>query len=572
MIRALPEWLRSYRRAQLPGDITAGIIVTVMLIPQSLAYALLAGLPAEVGLYASIAPLVAYAIFGSSMTLAVGPVAVASLMTASALAPLATLATPGSAQYVALAMQLALLSGVMLLAFGALKLGMLAHFLSHPVMSGFISGSAVVIAVSQLKTLLGLQFASSSSIDTLTGIVSHRSAIPPVAAILGLSTLAFLVFARTALARVLRKCGLSAERAGLITRLAPMLAVVITSLLEASWQWHRSHGLAVVGEVPAGLPALQAIMPDAHSLALLWLPALLIAVVSFIESVSVAQALALQRGERIDPNRELSGLGAANVASALSGGLPVAGGFARSVVNFAAGANTPLAGIICAALMALVLMFASHWFAHLPHSVLAAAIIVAVLSLINPATLRHALQYDRGDALSLITTFLAVVLLGVEQGILCGVIMSFAVLLWRGAHPHLAVVGRVPGTEHFRNIERHKVDTLPHVLAVRIDENLFFGNAAAIEAQLELRLAAHQGARHLLLIMSAVNHVDSTALAMLSAFEARLTERGIQLAMSEIKGPVMERLIDTPLGIRMTNRIWLSTHEAFVALENNHTP
>ena len=559
----LPDWLRHYRRPLLAGDLTAGLIVTVMLIPQSLAYALLAGLPPEVGLYASIAPLLAYAIFGSSMTLAVGPVAVASLMTASALGPLAA---AGSAQYVALAMQLALLSGVMLLVFGALRLGALAHFLSHPVMSGFISGSAVAIAIGQFKSLLGVQFSSHGTADTLAGLISHAAQANLVATGLGLATSMFLIFARAGLPGLLEKLGVKPAHARLIARLAPMLAVIVSTVAVAQFQWHVTQGLAVVGAVPAGLPALTAILPTADSLSVLWLPALLIGVVGFVESVSVAQALALQRGQRIDPNRELFGLGAANVASALSGGYPVTGGFARSVVNFSAGANTPLAGVISAALMALVLMLASHWFAHLPHSVLAATIIVAVVALIDLSTLRQALRYDRGDALSLIATFFGVLLLGVEQGILTGLVVSFAVLVWGSAHPHMAVVGRVPGTEHFRNITRHHADTLPGVLAVRIDENLFFGNAAAVEAQLESRLDQASAPRHLLLIMSAVNRIDTTALAMLSALEQRLGERGITLSMAEIKGPVMARLIHTPLGKRLDARIWLSTHEAFLAL------
>jgi SulP family sulfate permease len=539
------------------------LIVAVMLIPQSLAYAMLAGLPPQVGLYASIAPLLAYALFGSSMTLSVGPVAVASLMTASALSPLAT---PGSQEYIALAMQLALLSGLMLVLFGCLRLGMLAHFLSHPVTSGFISGSAVIITLGQLKPLLGLQFAAANTPALLAGLVSHADAINPLAANLGLATIALLVFSRALLPKLLVGWGLRADRAGLIARLMPMLTVIFSTLLVARFDWHLTQGIAVVGAVPAGLPSLWAVTPDLPTLAALWLPALLIGVVGFVESVSVGQSLATQRKQRIDPDRELFGLGAANIASAACGGYAVAGGFSRSVVNFSAGAHTPLSGVISAVLMALVLIFASSWFAHLPHCVLAATIMVAVLSLFDLATLRKTLRYDRGDAIALLGTFFGVVLVGVETGIVSGVILSFAVLVWRSAHPHMAIVGRVPGSEHFRNVERYSVETLPHVLAIRVDENLFFGNATAVERALQSRLAAQPLAQHLLLIMSAVNRIDSTALEMLLSLEQRLAEQGIQLSMAEIKGPVMERLLPTALGKRLEGRIWLSAHEAFLSL------
>jgi len=559
----LPAWVRNYRREWLAGDVSAGFVVGVMLVPQSLAYALLAGLPPQAGLYASILPVLAYALLGSSMTLAVGPVAAVSLMTASALAPLAM---PGSTEHLALAMQLALLSGLMLCIFGALRLGMLAHFLSHPVMSGFISGAAVVIIVSQLKPLLGLQFQSQGTLPTLLASLTHLPAANPAASLLGVSAMLLLAFARGPMPRHLHRLGLALPRAQLIGRLVPVMVVVLAAVWVAHFDWHRTQGVAVVGAVSAGLPSLSAVLPGAETLAALWLPALLISVVSFVESVSVAQALARHRGERITPDRELFGLGAANLASGLSGAFPVAGGFSRSVVNFSAGARTPLAGVFSAGVMALVLMFAGQGFAHLPTSVLAAAIIVAVWPLIDIATLRHTLHYDRGDAIALIATFAGVVVLGVEQGILGGVIVSFAVLVWRSARPHIAVVGRVPGTEHFRNIERYKVDTLANVLAIRVDENLFFGNADAIETALESRLAAHPQARHLLLIMSAVNRIDTTALDMLSSLEDRLGERGIRLAMAEIKSPVMERLAKTDLGARLAKRIWLSAHEAFTAL------
>ena len=537
---------------------TAGLIVTVMLIPQSLAYALLAGLPPEMGLYASILPIVAYALFGSSMTLAVGPVAVASLMTASALQPLAA---AGSAQYISLAITLSLLSGGMLLLFGLLRLGFLAHFLSHPVISGFISGSAVLIAVGQLKHLLGVSASGHSAFDTLLSLARHLPETNTVTLAIGASSLLFLWAARKYLARLLLALGLPAKLADVMAKLAPMLAVIVSTAVVAWWRLDSSAGVRVVGAVPQGLPALA--LPSLQGAGALLLPALLISLVGFVESVSVAQSLALKRQQRIDPNRELLGLGAANVVSAFSGGFPVTGGFARSVVNFAAGANTPLAGVISALLMGAVIAALTGLFHYLPHAVLAATIIVAVTSLIDLDTLREAWHYDKADALSLLATAAGVIAFGVEVGIVLGVALSLGTLVWRSSHPHIAVVGRVPGTEHFRNVERHAVASEPGLIAVRVDESLYFANASILQDRIEALVAAQPSTREVLLVCSAVNMIDATALGVLTEIERSLSERGIAFALSEVKGPVMDRLQATPLGQRLQGRVFLSTHEAF---------
>ena len=561
-MKALPDWLRRYQSAWLAGDMTAGLIVTVMLIPQSLAYALLAGLPPEVGLYASILPMLAYALIGSSMTLAVGPVAVASLMTASALQPLAA---SGSAEYVAMAVQLSLLSGAMLLAFGALRLGFLAHFLSHPVISGFITGSAVLIAVGQLKHLMGVQAAGNNVFETIHALIHAIPQTKPVTFLLGLGGVIFLWASRRFMATALSKMGVSAKAAELASKLAPMVAVIVSTALVAVFRLDETAGVSVVGAVPQGLPAFGFPMPDWSALGPLWLPALLISLVGFVESVSVAQSLALKREQRIKPDRELLGLGAANVASALSGGYPVTGGFARSVVNFSAGANTPLAGVISAALMAMVIAWMTGLFHYLPHAVLAATIIVAVSSLVDTKTLKEAWHYDRADAFSLLATALGVVAFGVEAGILMGVALSLGVLVWRSSHPHMAVVGRVPGTEHFRSVERHRVETVPGLLALRVDESLYFANAALVEDHVESLLVQDPSIKRVLLACAAVNQIDATALGVLTQMEHSLRKRGIELALAEVKGPVMDRLKDTLLGKKLEGRIYLSLHEAFDA-------
>lgn len=558
----LPNWLRQYQRPWLSGDLTAGLIVTVMLIPQSLAYAMLAGLPPQMGLYASILPLLAYAFFGSSMTLAVGPVAVASLMTASALTPLAA---PGSESYLMLAVLMALMSGLILFIAGLLRLGFLAYFLSHPVISGFISGSAILIAIGQLKYLLGISLPSGSIITTVTGLVHQISVANTNTAVIGIAALLFLFFARSALAPLLKAAGLPSKLAELLTKLAPMAVVIMSTAIVASTGLDQSAQVAIVGQVPSGLPSIGLPQISWQQIQALWLPALLISLVGFVESVSVAQSLALKRGQRISPDRELLGIGAANIASALSGGYPVTGGFARSVVNFSAGANTPAAGVISAVLMAIVISAFTGWFYYLPVSVLAATIIVAVLGLLDWHTLREAWRYDKADAVSLLLTFAGVIFLGVEEGILLGVALSLAVLVWRSSHPHMAVVGRVPGTEHFRNIDRHQVETLTGLIALRIDESLYFANAQIIEEKVEALIQSNTDTRTVLMILSAVNQLDSTALAMLTDMQKDLAARKITLQFAEIKGPVLDRLRSTPLGEKMHDQIFLSTHEAFAA-------
>ena len=556
----LPDWIKSYRTELLAGDLTAGLIVTVMLIPQSLAYAMLAGLPPEIGLYASVLPLFAYALLGSSMTLAVGPVAVASLMTASALAPLAE---PGSAEYIALAIKLSMLSGVMLLVFGVLRLGFLAYFLSHPVISGFISGSAILITVSQLKHLFGVQASNSNVLATLNDLFINISDANPATTAIGLISLGFLFFARKNLGQLLQKTGLSAGTSALLGRLAPMVAVILSIVVVSQFELDGHAKVSIVGNVPQGLPDLQFLIPSGTDLTNLWLPALLISLVGFVESVSVAQSLALKRQQKIKPDRELLGLGAANLASAFSGGYPVTGGFARSVVNFSAGANTPLAGVLSAILMAVVIASMTGLFYHLPQAVLSATIIVAVTSLIDVKTLKETWHYDRADFLSLITTLLGVIILGVEAGVILGVVMSLAALVWRSSHPHMAVVGRVPGTEHFRNIKRHKVDTLPELLALRVDESLFFANAALVQEKIEAMVAADPGLRYVLLLCPAVNQIDSTALEALTQLHASLQAKNAKFMLAEVKGPVMDRLQHTELGHKLEGNIFLSANEAF---------
>lgn len=562
-----PAWLQHYQRDWLVGDLSAGFIVTVMLIPQSLAYALLAGLPLELGLYASILPLIVYSLLGTSMTLSVGPVAVISFMTATSLAPLATV---GSAEYIVLAGHLAMLSGLMLLIFGILRLGFFAYFLSHPVISGFISGSAVLIATGQFKHILGVQADGETAFELLQSLSQEVQNFNSVTLMLGMSAIVLLQLSRRALPFGLRKAGLSSGMADIAGKITPLLIVIFATALVFVLELADKFGVKVVGSVPAALPTLNLSFPDSNQFSALLLPALIIALVGFVESVSVAQSLALKRRQRIKPDGELIALGAANMASAMSGAFPVTGGFSRSVVNFDAGANTPLSGIIAATLMLGVVAGLTGLFQTLPHAVLAATIIVAVISLIDFKQFNHTWRYDRADAVAMLATAFGVIVLGVEVGILIGVVLSLSVFVWRSSRPHMAVVGRMPGTEHFRNVKRHDVETLPGVIALRIDESLFFGNAHAVEDQVVTMLAENEAATDLILSLSAVNRIDATALQMLTDLNRSLKDIGIRLHLAEIKGPSMDRLKQSVFLQELSGKIFLGVNEAFQHLDSQN--
>ena len=531
------HWLRHYRRSMLAGDISAGFVVAMMMVPQGMAYALVAGLPPVVGIYASIVPPLLYALFGSSMTQSVGPMAITSLMTATVLAPLAL---AGTGLYMVLAAQLALLSGAVLLVCGLLRLGFVASFFSRPVMSGFTIGAAVVIAWGQVGPLLG----------------GGLQQVHPASALVGIGSLVLLLLARSFLAGGLRRLGVNAATADVVARLAPMLLVVGATLLVALLDLGAA-GVQLTGAVPSGLPGLNLATSAQHWRALVQ-PALLIGFVIFLISMSAAQTLALKRQEKLQSNYELVGLGVANIGSALTGGFPVTGSISRSAVNFSAGANTPLASIITAVLLAIALVAPTGWLALLPLPALAATIIVAVLGMLELSTLRTAWRYDRSDALALLATAGGVIGLGIEAGVVVGVVLSMANLIWRASRPHIAVLGRIAGSEHFRNIERYAAETVPDVLMLRIDANLFFGNVEAVNERIEEELKAHSQTCHLVLVMTAVSSIDTSALFGLAELNASLKGRGIGLHLAEVKGPVMDRLKDSELPAALNGQIYLS--------------
>jgi SulP family sulfate permease len=554
----LLQWARAYRRDTLLGDGVAALIVTVMLIPQSLAYAMLAGLPPEVGLYASVAPLLLYAVFGSSRVLAVGPVAVVSLMTAAAIGQHAV---PGSDAYWAVAITLAFLSGTLLLAMGLLRLGFLANFLSHPVISGFITASGLLIAASQLKPLLGVKAEGHNFVELGLSLLSQLGQVHALTALVGVASAVFLFWVRSGLKPLLVRAGLPARAADLIAKTGPIAAIAVTALLTWTLQW-QDQGVKIVGAVPQGLPPFTLPLWDLALWQSLLVPALLISVVGFVESVSVGQTLAARRRQRIDPDQELVALGASNLGAAFSGGFPVTGGFARSVVNFDAGAQTPAAGVITAAGILLASLFLTPALFYLPQATLAATIVVAVLSLVDFSVFRKTWAYSKPDFIAVLATLLATLTVGVETGLVVGVGVSLALYLFRTSRPHIAEVGLVAGTEHFRNVQRHAVVVSPKLLSLRVDESLYFANSRALEDRVNDAVASHPGLEHVVLQCSAINDIDASALESLEAIDQRLREAGIRLHLSEVKGPVMDRLQHTHFLHGLSGQVFLSHYQA----------
>ena len=555
-------WLSVYNRHALTSDMIAAVIVTIMLIPQSLAYAMLAGLPPEIGLYASILPLLAYTLFGTSRTLSVGPVAVISLMTAAAVG---NLALAGTHEYIAAAVILALLSGIILLLMGIFKLGLLANFLSHPVISGFITASGLLIAASQLQHVLGIGAGGQNLPDMLLALARNLQQTNLITLAIGGGALLFLFWSRKGLPALLTRCGLAAHVAALVSKTAPILAVFTTILVVWVGKLTES-GVQVVGTIPAGLPRFALPSFDSELWQQLLVSAVFISLVGFVESVSVAQTLAAKRRQRIEPNQELIALGAANIGSAMAGGFPVTGGFSRSVVNFDAGAQTPAAGAFTALGIALAALFLTPLMYYLPQATLAATIIVAVLSLVDPGALKRTWQYSRSDFSAMLATILLTLIQGVELGIIAGVSLSVLLFLYRTSKPHSAVVGRVPDSEHFRNIDRHQVETSSKLMTLRIDESLYFANARHLEDRIYALIIQQPQIKHFVLMCPAVNLIDASALESLEAINHRLHDSGVTFHLSEVKGPVMDRLQHSDFLKQLTGQVFLSQFDAWQAL------
>lgn len=565
MYRYFPpiDWLKGYNQQFFINDFIAALVVTALLIPQSLGYAMLAGVPVEIGLYASILPLIGYSLFGTSRTLSVGPVAVLSLLTASTIGDLVA---KGEVDLVTGAVSLAFLSGAILTLMGLLRLGFLASFLSHSVISGFISASGVLIALSQIKHILGVDMSGDSVIELLPNLVSvlPNANVPTIA--IGMAALLFLFVAKKYVKALFTRIGLNDKLAVSLSKTAPIFGLLISIYLVSAFELDKV-GVAVTGYIPSGLPRISFSLPDLHVLKSLFLPALFLSLIGYVESISVGKTLANRRREKIDPNQELIGLGAANLSSYISGGLPVTGGFSRTIVNFDAGAVTQASSLMAAVGIALATKFFTPILYYLPKAVLAATIVIAVIGLLDFKILKSTWLFDKRDFLAVSLTIALTLVLGVEVGVAAGVVISLALYLHRTSNPHIAEVGLIDGTEHFRNILRHCTRCLPGAILVRVDESLFFANASKLEDFIQQRVVERGNVEHIVLMCNAVNDIDYSALEVLKLLNLQLSDQGVLLHLSEIKGPVMDKLGKTDFLSHLTGLVFLTQYEAFQYVE-----
>ncbi|OOS08370.1 sulfate permease, SulP family [Moraxella cuniculi DSM 21768] len=556
----LPNWILQFiqqPRTALP-DIQAGLMMAVLVIPQSLGYAALAGLPPIMGLYAAIVPVLIYSWIGASSVSSIGPVAITAIMTASALSDYAT----GSLQYISLAITLALMVGAILLVGGLIRLGWIMQFVSRGVAAGFISGAAVLIILGQIKHLLGIPLNADSLINLAVSIYHSSKPIHALTAMIGLLTLGLLLISRYGerwvwawLPRQWRSFG--------------NRFFVIVLVVASIWASHRynlpAYEVNVLQPLPTHLPT--ASLPSLSPTTLLTLlpSALLIALIAFVSSSTISAQQARLRGETYSANKELGGLGLANIASGIFGGFAVAGGISRTSLNLLVGANSPLASVICALGVLLILLFFGAYLTGLPYVVLASVIIISAIAMIDTKTLAQAWQHDKADAVCFVITFATAIVFGLNSGLVAGLLASFAAMIYRTHQVHIAVLGRVGNSEHFRNIERYQATTFEGLLLLRIDESLYFGNAQSVRANL-LKLSDDSAICDIVLIMTAVNHVDLAAQEMLHDLNQHCQANNQRLHFAEVKGPVMDILKSSQVFANLSGQVFLSTNQAVQTL------
>lgn len=530
------SWIKSYNSQLFHSDIFAGIITAILLIPQGIAYAFLAGLPAEVGIYSSLLPALVYVVLGSSRVLSVGPVSIAAIMVASALSSTELLSMGTPTQN---AMILAVEGGVILCLMSLLRMGSLVNYISHPVLTGFTSGAAIIIVFSQLPKMLGVDVASCDSLTTCLFDSTIQYNFYTMG--LGLIAIFIMILMGTPLYNLLKKLQVKQSFVTAITKSAPLLTIIVGTVLVTQFSLNDSQGVSIVGSIPQGFPSFSFEFLNVslnHMLTLLP-SAFFISLIAYVESVAIAKFIASVRNEKLDTNQELVSLGVANIASSFTGGMPVAGGFSRTMVNYAAGAQSQIAMLIAVIVLSTLLYTVSQAIETIPKAVLAAIIIIAVFPLIKVKTIITTWKLDKSDGISQVITLLGVLVLGIEEGIVLGVLVTILSYIRRTGNPHIAVVGRIKDTEHFRNIKRHAVQTWDGLLLIRIDENITFTNINYISEFIEHQYQLHSP-KNIVLIFSSVSYVDTTAVIYFKQLIANLKNQGTTLNLAEVKGPVLD--------------------------------
>jgi SulP family sulfate permease len=551
------DWLPTYNKTLLGGDLNAGLTVGVMLIPQGMAYAMLAGLPPIYGLYASIIPLIIYALLGTSRQLAVGPVAMVALLVA---AGTGSLAEPGSQDYIALTLLLALMVGIFQLSLGLFKMGFLVNFMSHPVISGFTSAAAIIIGFSQLKHLLGLSLSNSNYIhEIIVELLGKLNDIHWMSFAIGLGGILLIIGIRK------------------INRKIPGSLLAVAAGILIVWLFKLdSLGVKIVQDVPAGLPALSIPAFSWELITKLWPVALTISLVGFMESIAIAKAMqSRHRTYKVDANQELIALGTANIAGSFFSSFPTTGGFSRTAVNDQSGANTGMASIISAVLVTITLLFLTPLFYYLPNAILASIILVAVSGLIDFKEVKHLWQADRRDFSLLIITFLGTLALGIEEGIIIGVVLSLGMMIFQTSRPHFAIQGKMPGTTLYKNTERFtEAEIRPDILIFRLDARLYFANAQFFKDNVEEHILA-KGSELKLLIINAesINSIDSSGIHTLQDILLFCKTRGIKMIINGVKGPVRDSLYRSGFTAELgEENFFLTVNGAVTAFDANENP
>ncbi|MDT0199472.1 MULTISPECIES: SulP family inorganic anion transporter [unclassified Acinetobacter] len=558
LLHKLPAWawLSHYTPVKFKSDVLAALIVVAMLVPQGMAYAMLAGLPPIMGLYASILPMIIYALLGGSSTLSIGPVAIISMMTFATLNPLFEV---GSPVYIEAATLLALMVGIISLLLGLFRFGFLIQLISHPVIQSFIIASALLIAFGQLKFLVDLPLKANNLPEFVSSLLQYFPLLHVPSLIFGLLSIGLLIY----LPKLLKSQAVQSRigSTDFLVRAVPLILVCL-GIAAIVFLDLKLQGIKTVGAIPSGFPPLS--FPHWNwELVMTLLPgASMIAMISFVESLSIAQATALQQRSHLNSNQELIALGLANISAGVSSAFPVTGSLSRTVVNADAGAKSPMAGVLSSILIIFVSLFFTGFFEDLPLTILAATIIVSIWKLVNFQPFFDAWRYSKADGLAMWITFLGVVLIDISTGLIIGIVSTFVLMLWRISRPHIAVVGLVEGTQHFRNIQRHQVSTSDRVLSLRIDENLTFLNANSFKGYLINEISLNDQLQHVIINCSSISAIDLSALEMLEDLNAELAKLDIRLHFAEVKGPVMDKLQASKLMTHLSGRIYLTHFQA----------
>ena len=544
------KWLKTYHPTHFKADVVAALIVLAMLVPQGMAYAMLAGLPPVMGIYASILPMIIYAFTGSSTTLSIGPVAIISMMVFSALQPLFAV---GSTAYIEAACLLAIMVGIISLILGLFRFGFLIQLISHPVIKSFIIASALLIALGQFKFLLDIPLQTNNIPEFIGSLVNNFHRISFLSVGVSLAAISILVF--------LPKW----VRSDFLNKTIPLLLVLSSIIVVYAFSLDQ-HGLKTVGIIPTGLPSFHFPTWNFDLVQKLLPSAFIIAMISFVESLAIAQATALQKRDDLNSNQELIALGLANIAAGINMGFAVSGSLSRTVVNSDAGAKTPMSGVMSSLLMIAVSLYFTSFFQNLPLTILAATIFVSIWKLVSFLPFFETWKYSKADGLAMWATFLGVTCIDISTGLVIGIILTFILLLWRISRPHIAVIGLVEGTQHFRNVSRYDVLTTETIASFRIDENLNFLNAHVLKGYIITELSHNPQIQHVVINCSSISNIDLSAVEMLEDLNRELLQLGIQLHLSEVKSPVMDRLNSSRLINMLSGKIFLSHYQAIQTL------